>query len=113
MTCDEHEGLPVVTFGSRAELRAWLEAEHARSAGVWVRLAKSGCGVDSVSFLDVLEEGLCFGWSESTRHAGDRVTYLQKFTPRRTRGTTSERNRRLVEELRSQGLMTPAGEAAM
>ena len=110
---DAHEGLPVMSFGSRPELRDWLQKEHARSPGVWVRLARVGSGVASVGFRDLLEEGLCFGWSESTRHRGDGHTYLQKFTPRRTRGTTSERNLRLLDALRADGLMSPAGEAAV
>jgi uncharacterized protein YdeI (YjbR/CyaY-like superfamily) len=103
----------VVEFSTRGQLRAWLEREHERSPGVWVRLARSGSGLHSVSFRDLLEEGLCFGWSESTRHRWDGLSYLQKFTPRRTQGTASERNRRLAKSLRSEGLMTPAGEAAL
>ena len=30
--------------------------------------------IPSVDFHDVLEEGLCFGWSESNRRAGDAVS---------------------------------------
>lgn len=107
------DGLMVQSFATRQELRSWLEREHSHSSGVWVRVAKAGSGIPSVTFHDLLEEGLCFGWSESTRRAGDDTSYLQRFTPRRTRGTTSERNRRLVVELRTRGLMTPAGEAAL
>jgi uncharacterized protein YdeI (YjbR/CyaY-like superfamily) len=66
-----------------------------------------------VSFTDLLEEGLCFGWSESTRHVGDDASYLQRFTPRRGRGTASERNRRLVHRLSAAGLMTSAGYRAL
>jgi hypothetical protein len=29
--------------------------------------------------------GIAYGWSESTRHAHDATSYLQKFTPRRER----------------------------
>ena len=108
-----HEALPVVAFATRAELRDWLHLEHARSSGIWVRLARSGTALRSIRFHDLLEEGLSFGWSESTRHSGDAQTYLQKFTPRRTRGTKSERNKRMFEALHAQGLMTAAGEAAM
>lgn len=107
------DGVPVVAFETRQELRNWLHLEHARSSGIWVQLARSGTKLRSISFQGLLEEGLCFGWSESTRHRGDRQTFLQKFTPRRTLGTTSERNRRLIQELQARGLMTTAGEAAM
>jgi uncharacterized protein YdeI (YjbR/CyaY-like superfamily) len=108
-----HDGLPVLAFETRKVLCGWLQREHARSSGIWVQLARSGGGPRSISFHDLLEEGLCFGWSESTRHRGDRQTFLQKFTPRRTRGTKSERNTRLFEVLQAQGLMTVAGEVAM
>ena len=112
-TANIHEALPVVAFATRAELRDWLSLEHARSSGIWVRLARSGTALCSISFHDLLEEGLCFGWSESTRHRGDAQTFLQKFTPRRSRGTKSERNSRMFEALQAQGRMTAAGEAAM
>ncbi|MEI2777306.1 MAG: hypothetical protein V9G19_15295 [Tetrasphaera sp.] len=105
--------MPILAFATRESLREWLIAEHDSSPGVWVRLAKSGTGIPSVDFHDLLEEGLCFGWSESMRRRGDGSSYLQKFTPRRTRGTTSQRNLRLVSTLREQGLMTAAGEAAL
>ncbi len=105
--------LPIVAFAEVAELRAWLEENHATSGGVWVRLAKTASGVRSVSFVDLLDEGLCFGWSESARRAGDAGSYLQRFTPRRTRGTTSDRNRMHVEQLIVEGRMTPAGLAAL
>jgi uncharacterized protein YdeI (YjbR/CyaY-like superfamily) len=108
-----HQSLEVVEFGDRAELRTWLTGRDSTHAGVWVRLARAGSGRRSVSFTDLLEEGLCFGWSESTRRAGDDGSYLQRFGPRRERGTTSERNRRLVTRLAAEGRMTPAGYAAL
>ncbi|MFN8030149.1 MAG: hypothetical protein U0Q10_07385 [Dermatophilaceae bacterium] len=110
---DLHDELAIVAFETRESLRQWLIASYDTSPGVWVRIAKARSSIPSVTFHDVLEEGLCFGWSESTRHAGDEFTYLQRFAPRRSRGTTSARNTRLVAELRAAGLMTPAGEAAL
>lgn len=108
-----YEGMPVQSFSTLAELHEWLVDNHAEHAGVWVRLRRAGSRVPSATFTDLLEEGLCFGWSESTRHPWDDDSYLQRFTPRRTRGTTSERNRRLVVALVEQGRMTPAGLAGL
>ncbi len=67
----------------------------------------------SVRFEDVLDEGPCYGWSESKRIKGDRDSYVQQYGPRKTRGTNSERNRRHVERLVREGRMTPAGLAAL
>ncbi len=105
--------LPILAFGEIAELRAWLEYNHASSVGIFVRIYKKSSGVQSVSFEDVLEEGLCFGWSESVRLKGDEQSYLQKFTPRRTKGTTSERNHRHATRLIKERRMQPAGLAAL
>lgn len=107
------DDLPIVTFKTRAELRSWLEKNSATHGGVWVRIFKASSGIDGVTFEDVLDEGLCFGWSESTRRPGDGESYLQRFTPRRKVGTVSERNRQHVQRLMSEGLMTAAGLAAL
>jgi uncharacterized protein YdeI (YjbR/CyaY-like superfamily) len=101
--------LPILSFQTGAELRSWLVQNHASSAGIWVRLYKKSSRKLSLSFLELLDEGLCFGWSESARQSYDDVSYLQKFTPRRTRGTHSPRNRSRVEELIRTGRMTRAG----
>jgi uncharacterized protein YdeI (YjbR/CyaY-like superfamily) len=101
--------LPIISFETVAALRSWLESNHASSAGIFVRIYKKGTSAASVSFEDVLDEGLCFGWSESTRFKGDEVSYLQKFTPRKTKGTTSERNKLHAKQLIKQGRMTAAG----
>jgi uncharacterized protein YdeI (YjbR/CyaY-like superfamily) len=107
------DGVPVVAFADPAALRAWLETRDPASGGVWVRLARAGSGVPSVTFLDLLDAGLCFGWSESTRRAGDDLTYLQRFSPRRRRGTASARNRDRAARLIEQGLMTERGLAVL
>jgi hypothetical protein len=67
--------LPVLAFQDVAALRSWLEANHATSAGILVRIYKRNAGIASVTFEDVLDEGLCFGWSESRRLKGDAASY--------------------------------------
>ena len=113
MSQDSTDGLGIQEFASAADLELWLEAHHATSPGIWVRLYRSRSAQPSVVFEDLLELGLCFGWSESTRRAYDVESYLQRFTPRRTRGTTSERNRRLVVRPEAEGRMRSAGREAL
>lgn len=108
-----NDKLPIFSFLNATELRQWLEINHLTSIGVYVRIFKKHSGQQRVTFEEVLDEGLCFGWSESMRLAGDEKSYLQKFTPRRSKGTTSERNRQHVEKLVKQGRMTAAGLAAL
>lgn len=105
--------LPILEFPSADDLRTWLREHHATSEGIWLRIYKKGSGVSSVTFEEVLDEGLCFGWSESQRRKGDARSYLQRFTPRRTIGTTSRRNLDRAARLIAAGKMTPAGLKAL
>lgn len=103
----------MVAFANVEELWLWLEHHHATHPGAWVRLQKSRGDRPAVGFGDLLEAGIAYGWSESTRRAFDASSYLQKFTPRRTRGTTSQRNLAIAERLESEGRMTLAGRRAL
>ncbi|MGC3952956.1 MAG: hypothetical protein QM804_01670 [Propionicimonas sp.] len=107
------DDLPRRSFATAAELWEWLAAHHESHPGLWVVLQKSGSPMPSIGFHDLLEAGIAFGWSESTRRAHDRTSYLQKFTPRRTRGTTSARNLAIAERLEAEGRLTPAGRRAL
>jgi hypothetical protein len=101
--------LPIIEFKTQTELRTWLINHHAISCGAWVRVFKKFVAMPSVTFEQLLDEGLCFGWSESNRLSYDEISYLQKFTPRKTNGTTSERNRKQIQALIESGQMTQSG----
>lgn len=103
------DDLPILSFVSADELRTWLLHNHATSDGIWVRIGKRDSGLASVTFSELLDEGLCFGWSESARRKGDDKSYLQRFTPRRSRGTQSQRNQERIKRLVEEGRMTAAG----
>jgi uncharacterized protein YdeI (YjbR/CyaY-like superfamily) len=105
--------LPILAFESAPSLRAWLILNHAESDGIWLKIFKKNSGVPSVTFEEVLDEGLCFGWSESMRRRGDNLYYLQRFTPRHTKGTTSARNREHIERLIREKKMMPSGLLAL
>lgn len=66
---DMHDCLPLLSFSRREDLRAWHTA-HGTCLGFRARLFKKKSGTASITFEDLLVEGLYFGWSESLRHAG-------------------------------------------
>jgi uncharacterized protein YdeI (YjbR/CyaY-like superfamily) len=103
--------LPIVLFATPAKLETWLEANHSDSEGLWLKIAKRGSGVDSVTFGEALELALCFGWIDSQKRGLDEKHFLQRFTPRRPRGRWSRINRDKVESLIAAGAMRPAGMA--
>ena len=101
--------LPIALFASPGELEAWLEANHGDSPGLWLKIAKKGSGVASVSYAEALELALCFGWIDSQKRGCDEIFFLQRFTPRRPRGKWSQINREAAEGLIAAGRMRPAG----
>jgi uncharacterized protein YdeI (YjbR/CyaY-like superfamily) len=92
--------------------RAWLEAHHADTPGVWLILAKKGTTEPtSVSYDQALDEALCYGWIDGQTRRRDEATYQQRFTPRRARSAWSKRNVGIVARLVKEGRMQPAGQA--
>ncbi|MGY1705234.1 YdeI family protein [Geodermatophilus sp. SYSU D00697] len=105
--------LPVLRFPDQAALEAWLEAEHATAPGLYVELAKKGAGVPSVTYAELVESVLCFGWIDGRSQRLDDTSYLQRITPRRPRSIWSQKNVAAVESLTAAGRMRPAGLAAV
>jgi uncharacterized protein YdeI (YjbR/CyaY-like superfamily) len=101
--------LPVKSFASPAEWAAWLDAEHESSAGVWIKLAKKGSGIASVSQQEAVEVALRYGWIDGQARSLDDQHWLQRYTPRRPRSRWSKRNRAKAIELIERGEMKPAG----
>src|SRR4051794_27857313 len=105
--------LPVLAFPDQAAFEAWLEAEHATAPGVYVKLAKKGAGVPSVTYAELVESCLCFGWIDGRSNRLDDRFYLQRLTPRRARSVWSQKNVDAVEALIEAGRMRPAGLVAV
>jgi len=91
----------------------WLDVNHARSRGVWLKIAKPSAGVASVGYSEALEAALLFGWIDGQKQKYDEHFWLQKFTPRGTRSRWSERNRAIATRLMKEGHMRPAGLGAV
>jgi uncharacterized protein YdeI (YjbR/CyaY-like superfamily) len=90
--------------------RSWLDANHARSPGVWLLLAKQRTTrPTSLTYDEALEEALSYGWIDGQLRPGEGSTYARRFTPRGARSTWSKRNVSIVERLVSEGRMHPAG----
>jgi uncharacterized protein YdeI (YjbR/CyaY-like superfamily) len=101
--------LPVLPFAAPVELGEWLGEHHADSEGIWLKIAKKGAGVESVTYAEALEQALRFGWIDSQKRGHDERFFLQRFTPRRPRGRWSKINREKAEALIAAGEMEPAG----
>jgi uncharacterized protein YdeI (YjbR/CyaY-like superfamily) len=101
--------LPTLLFESKKKFAGWLAKNHDKSAGVWLKLAKKGTGIPSVTITEALDVVLCYGWIDGQRASFDENYYLQKYTPRRPRSIWSKINVEKVERLIANGEMKPAG----
>jgi uncharacterized protein YdeI (YjbR/CyaY-like superfamily) len=99
----------VIAFRDAAEFEAWL-AEHVdHTAGVWLKIAKKGSGIASLTDDEAVDVGLCYGWISGQRKGFDELYYLQKYVPRRPGSRWSQVNVRKVEALIAEGRMRPSG----
>jgi uncharacterized protein YdeI (YjbR/CyaY-like superfamily) len=96
-------------FVSRQAFAQWLADHHARSDGVWLRHAKKGAPVPSVTYQEALEVALCYGWIDGQKRSLDATHYLQRWTPRRPRSLWSKVNRDKVLRYIEEGKMQPSG----
>ena len=97
---------------SRAKWRAWLGKHHTSSRGVWMVFHKTHTGVKCMPYEDFVREALSFGWIDSLVKRLDDDRFAIKVTPRKTTSKWSDINRRRWTELKTAGLLTPAGLAA-
>ena len=94
----------------RADWRNWLEKNHTDKTEIWLRTFKKATGKPCISYDELVEECLCFGWIDGVAKKLDEESNVRRITPRRKKGTfLSELNRQRVWKLQRLGLMTPAG----
>jgi uncharacterized protein YdeI (YjbR/CyaY-like superfamily) len=103
-----------VEVRSRGEWREWLETNHDSSPGIWLVTYKKVAGPDRyLPYEEVVLEALAFGWIDGQAQAVDEMRSSQLLTPRKPRSGWSRPNKRRVEQLEAEGLMTDAGRRAI
>lgn len=90
--------------------RNWLKRYGAEQDAVWLVLAKKGVNDPTdLTYDQALEEALCFGWIDGQKASRDERTFLQRFTPRRSKSPWSARNVTIVGRLIEENRMTARG----
>jgi uncharacterized protein YdeI (YjbR/CyaY-like superfamily) len=97
---------------TRADWRGWLENHHSSTAEIWLVLQKSPDSL-ALTYLDAVEEAICFGWIDGIAKLLNDRERVQRFTPRRLRSNWTELNKERARRLIKLGLMTDAGLAVM
>ena len=100
-------------FKTSANFRQWLETNHRESDGIWLRISKKDSQKTSLTYAEALDQALCYGWIDGQKKPFDKLSWLQKFTPRRPKSGWSKINTQHVERLIQAEAMTPAGMEAV
>jgi len=101
-----------IYFATPAKLRAWLKKHHASRTEAWAGLHKKATGASSITWPQLVDQLLCFGWIDGVRKTVDEERYKIRITPRKPGSHWSLVNLRRARELMDLGLMQPAGLAA-
>lgn len=105
---------PWLRCADQAQWRDWLAEHQDDPDGVWLVFAKKDAvkrdpAALTVTYAEALEVALQHGWIDGQARSLDEGSYLQRFTPRRSRSVWSVRNRTAVEAMIAAGTMTPRG----
>jgi uncharacterized protein YdeI (YjbR/CyaY-like superfamily) len=100
---------PIRSFKTPQDFAAWLESNHAKSPGIWARIAKKGSGLTTITYAEGLDVALCYGWIDAHKLPENEKSWLQRFLPRRPKSGWSKINRNKALSLIEAGRMRPPG----
>jgi uncharacterized protein YdeI (YjbR/CyaY-like superfamily) len=100
----------IKSFSSSKQWKEWLAMNYATfNNGIWLRIFKKVSGEKTITYDEALDEALCFGWIDGQKKTYDEKSWLQKFTPRRSKSIWSKRNKARVALLIEEKRMQPSG----
>jgi uncharacterized protein YdeI (YjbR/CyaY-like superfamily) len=94
---------------TRDKWRSWLEKNHSKEKEAWLIFYKKHVSEGKMSYLEALEDALCYGWIDGRLKRIDDEKHMIRFSPRRKASGWSNHNIRRVRNLIAEGKMTPAG----
>jgi uncharacterized protein YdeI (YjbR/CyaY-like superfamily) len=97
------------SFADRGAWRSWLAENHQTAKELWLIFYKKHTGKPGLTYVEALEEALCFGWIDGILKRIDNEKHTIRFTPRRKNSIWSEHNKKRVRTLIKDGRMTDAG----
>lgn len=100
-----------VYVNSRTEWRNWLTENYEQTDGIWLVTYKKHVPDKYVTYDEIVEEALCFGWVDSLPRKLDADRSMLYISPRRKGSPWSRLNKTRVAKLTEAGLMTSAGQA--
>ena len=89
----------VHVFPTRDEFRRWLAERHASEMALFVGYYKKGVPKTAMTYVEGVEEALCYGWIDGITYRIDDELTATRFTPRRIGSGWSASNLERMERL--------------
>lgn len=105
----KHDSYPVLEFKTPDEFEEFIKIQHDKIPGIWMKFAKKGTGVTTITYDETLEIALCYGWIDGQIKGLNETYYLDKFTPRGPKSLWSKRNVEIVGRLIKEKKMRAPG----
>lgn len=96
------------SFTTRKELRDFLTNNHLTEKECWLTISIKE-QANTLLYLDVVEEALCFGWIDGVKKKISPTQLIQRISPRTKKSSWTELNKERIRCLHRKGLMTPHG----
>ena len=106
---EELGALPILAFVDSEALDRWLEMRPAGSPGLWIKFAKKGSDVPTITKAEAIDTALCHGWIDGQLQTYDDHHWLVRFTPRKPRSKWSKLNCTRAVQLVEAGRMRARG----
>jgi uncharacterized protein YdeI (YjbR/CyaY-like superfamily) len=94
---------------SREDFRQWLLKNWKTGNGVWIIYSKKSAKPVRLTYDEVVEECLCFGWIDGTAGKVDEDPTKNYISPRKPSSGWSAVNKRRIEDLLAKGLFHESG----
>ncbi|MFN8297031.1 MAG: YdeI/OmpD-associated family protein [Chitinophagales bacterium] len=101
--------MDVLFFKTQAELRKWFQKNHLKESEAWIGFYNKKSGKQGISWQQLVDEELCFGWIDGIRKKIGEDTYCNRITPRKKRSNWSNVNIKRIQELMDIGLVCEQG----
>lgn len=99
---------------SKAEdFALWLEAHGETAREIWAVIYKKASGKQTVTYRQLVEVAICYGWIDVLGKSVDGERYALRFMHRRKKSHWTEGNKEAARRMISEGRMRDAGKAAL
>lgn len=102
-----------VQIESASDLRHWLDQNHMQPDSIWLVTYKKICPDKYVSYDQIVDEAICFGWIDSLPRKLDDERTMLLLSPRKPGSAWSAVNKDRVKRMQAAGKMHHAGTRAV